>query len=79
MCQAVLSANLTKKFQKEVSQMADNRFPHPMPVTFVNFYRRGLPQSSKPSQEWAYWEGPLKTLQRPLCKNREEVHVTSSS
>ena len=27
MCQAVLSPNLTKKFQWEVSQIADNRFP----------------------------------------------------
>ena len=30
MCQAVLSPNLTKKFQWEVSQIADNRFPHVM-------------------------------------------------
>ena len=28
MCQAVLSPNLTKKFQWEVSQIANNRFPH---------------------------------------------------
>ena len=27
MCQAVLSPNLTKKFQWEVSQIAHNRFP----------------------------------------------------
>ena len=27
MCQAVVSPNLTKKFQWEVSQIADNRFP----------------------------------------------------
>ena len=27
MCQAVLSPNLTKKFQWEVSQIANNRFP----------------------------------------------------
>ena len=27
MCQAVLSPNLTRKFQWEVSQIADNRFP----------------------------------------------------
>ena len=27
MCQAVLSPNLTKTFQWEVSQIADNRFP----------------------------------------------------
>ena len=27
MCQAVLSPNLTKKFQQEVSQIVDNRFP----------------------------------------------------
>ena len=27
MCQAVLSPNLTKKFQWEVSHIADNRFP----------------------------------------------------
>ena len=27
MCQAVLSPNLTKKFQCNVSQIADNRFP----------------------------------------------------
>ena len=27
MCQAVLSPDLTKKFQWEVSQIADNRFP----------------------------------------------------
>ena len=27
MCQAVLSPNLTKKFQWEVSQIVDNRFP----------------------------------------------------
>ena len=27
MCQAVLSPNLTKKFQREVSQIANNRFP----------------------------------------------------
>ena len=27
MCQAVLSPNLRKKFQWEVSQIADNRFP----------------------------------------------------
>ena len=30
MCQAVLSPNLTKIFQWEVSQIADNRFPRPM-------------------------------------------------
>ena len=30
MCQAVLSPNLTKKFQWEVSQIAHNRFPHVM-------------------------------------------------
>ena len=30
MCQAVLSPNLTKKFQWEVSQIADNRFPYLM-------------------------------------------------
>ena len=30
MCQAVLSPNLTKKFQLEVSQIANNRFPRPM-------------------------------------------------
>ena len=30
MCQAVLSPNLTKKFQWEVSQIADNRFPSVM-------------------------------------------------
>ena len=27
MCQAVLSSNLTKKFQWEVSEIANNRFP----------------------------------------------------
>ena len=28
-----------------------------VPVTFVNFYRRRLPQSSKLSQEGTYWAG----------------------
>ena len=34
MCQAVLSPNLTKKFQWEVSQIADNRFPLVMLLGF---------------------------------------------
>ena len=36
MCQAVLSPNLTKIFQWEVSQIADNRFPVMMLLGGVN-------------------------------------------
>ena len=60
MCQAVLSPNLTKKFQWEVSQIADNRFPCVMLLGGLSVNLNHLKRSSCGkwiflSSSWFFW------------------------
>ena len=52
MCQAVLSPNLTKKFQWEVSQIADNRFPCVMLLGGLSVNLNHLKSRNFPPCDW---------------------------
>ena len=76
MCQAILSPNLTKKFQWKVSQIADNRFPCVMLLGGLSINLNHLKTGTKIN--WLNYQSLLKAIP-PLWINMLKFQRTSSA